>query len=92
MYPGQAAQLLRGQPPEEIRLPCAIVTKNHGPVTQVTLLRPNDKTAPLSMTEALTEIMAAPQGFEPRYYGPEPHVLPLDEGAAKPKSLVGPLQ
>ena len=25
--------------------------------------------------------MVAPQGFEPRYYGPEPHVLPLDEGA-----------
>ena len=55
-------------------------------------LRLNDKTAPLPMIEALTEIMAAPQGFEPRYYGPEPHVLPLDEGAAKPKSLVGPLR
>ena len=25
--------------------------------------------------------LVAPQGFEPRYYGPEPHVLPLDEGA-----------
>lgn len=26
-------------------------------------------------------MLAAPQGFEPRFYGPEPHVLPLDEGA-----------
>ena len=25
--------------------------------------------------------LVAPQGFEPRSYGPEPHVLPLDEGA-----------
>ena len=23
--------------------------------------------------------MAGVQGFEPRYYGPEPHVLPLDD-------------
>ena len=22
---------------------------------------------------------AGEQGFEPRYYGPEPHVLPLDD-------------
>ena len=25
--------------------------------------------------------LVAPQGFEPRFYGPEPHVLPLDQGA-----------
>ena len=25
------------------------------------------------------ENMAGEQGFEPRYYGPEPHVLPLDD-------------
>lgn len=23
--------------------------------------------------------LAGEQGFEPRYYGPEPHVLPLDD-------------
>ena len=26
--------------------------------------------------------MAGVQGFEPRYYGPEPHVLPLDDTPA----------
>ena|GEM_PF-2276559 len=55
------------------------------PSLSTTLLL-NDKTASLPKTETLTETMAAPQGFEPRYYGPEPHVLPLDEGAAKSNS------
>lgn len=29
----------------------------------------------------LTEICAAGLGFEPRFYGSEPHVLPLDDPA-----------
>ena len=32
-------------------------------------------------TYGLLKNEIAPQGFEPRFYGPEPHVLPLDEGA-----------
>ncbi len=25
-------------------------------------------------------LIVVPQGLEPRFYGPKPHVLPLDEG------------
>jgi hypothetical protein len=35
------------------------------------------------------DILAAPQGFEPRYAAPEAAVLPLNEGAEDIDSLTG---
>ncbi len=32
--------------------------------------------------------MAGEQGFEPRYYGPEPYVLPLDDSPNRPPIIL----
>ena len=34
-------------------------------------------------------LLAGVQGLEPRYYGPEPHVLPLDDTPAEPRKGTG---
>ena len=44
--------------------------------------RKDSRFAFLDKTALLLEILAAPQGFEPRYADPESAVLPLNEGAA----------
>ncbi len=62
----------------------SMIGSANGNRTRVSTLRgwcpqPLDDGAPIAETT-----VAGEQGFEPRYCGPEPHVLPLDDSPAQP--------